>query len=64
MKGPKQKGDQFDRGMDIEETIALMLVEVLDAAEEAGLDRDEAAAAMVRAAIAIQQGETGMAPDE
>lgn len=61
---PKHEGDYPDRGMDLQEAIAGKLVEALDAAEAAGWDRIEAATAMVEAAIAIQQGETGTVPDE
>lgn len=50
--------------MDLQEAIAGKLVEALDAAEAAGWNRTEAATAMVEAAIAIHQSETGTAPDE
>lgn len=61
---PKREGDYPDREMDLQEAIAGKLVEALDAAEAAGWDRTDAATAMVEAAIAIHQGETGTAPDE
>lgn len=61
---PKHAGDYPDREMDLQEALAGKLVEALDAAEAAGWDRIEAATAMVEAAIAIHQGETGTAPDE
>lgn len=61
---PKREGDYPDREMDLQEQLAGKLVEALDAAEAAGWDRIEAATAMVEAAIAIHQGETGTAPDE
>lgn len=61
---PKHEGDYPDRDMDLQEMIAAMLVEALDAAEAAGWDRTDAATAMVEAAIGIHQGETGTAPDE
>jgi uncharacterized Ntn-hydrolase superfamily protein len=61
---PKHEGDYPDREMDLQEAIAGKLVEALDAAEAAGWGRIEAATAMVEAAIAIHQGETGTAPDE
>ncbi|KAB2676760.1 hypothetical protein F9K85_09705 [Brucella tritici] len=61
---PKREGDYPDREMDLQEAIAGKLVEALDAAEAAGWDRIDAATAMVEAAIAIHQGETGTAPDE
>ncbi|KAB2792618.1 hypothetical protein F9K96_05640 [Brucella anthropi] len=61
---PKHEGDYPDREMDLQEALAGKLVEALDAAEAAGWDRIDAATAMVEAAIAIHQGETGTAPDE
>ncbi len=61
---PKREGDYPDRDMDLQEMIAAMLVEALDAAEAAGWDRIEAANAMVEAAKAIQKGETGTDPEE
>ena len=61
---PKREGDYPDREMDLQEALAGKLVEALDAAEAAGWDRIDAATAMVEAAIAIHQGETGTAPDE
>ncbi|UVV67758.1 hypothetical protein [Brucella anthropi] len=64
MINPKREGDYPDRDMDLQEMIAAMLVEALDAAEAAGWDRTDAATAMVEAAIAIHQGETGTDPDE
>lgn len=64
MINPKHEGDYPDRDMDLQEMIAAMLVEALDAAEAAGWDRIEAANAMVNAAKAIQMGETGADPEE
>ncbi|MDH0367961.1 hypothetical protein [Brucella anthropi] len=61
---PKREGDYPDRDIDLQEQLAGKLVEALDAAEAAGWDRIDAATAMVEAAIAIQQGETGTVPDE
>ncbi|WP_139975858.1 hypothetical protein [Ochrobactrum sp. CGA5] len=61
---PKHEGDYPDRDMDLHEALAGKLVEALDAAEAAGWDRTDAATAMVEAAIAIHQGETGTDPDE
>jgi len=64
MNGPKREGDYPDRDIDLQEQLAGKLVEALDAAEAVGWGRIEAATAMVEAAIAIQQGETGTVPDE
>ncbi|QTN02455.1 hypothetical protein GTN27_04410 [Ochrobactrum sp. EEELCW01] len=64
MNGPKHEGEYPDRDIDLQEQLAGKLVEALDAAEAAGWDRIDAATAMVEAAIAIHQGETGTAPDE
>lgn len=64
MNGPKREGEYPDRDIDLQEHLAGKLVEALDMAEAAGWGRIEAATAMVEAAIAIQQGETGTAPDE
>jgi len=64
MINPKHEGGYPDRDMDLQEMIAAMLVEALDAAEAAGWGRIEAANAMVEAANAIQKGETGTDPDE
>lgn len=61
---PKHEGDYPDRDMDLQEMIAAMLVEALDAAEAAGWDRIEAANAMAEEAKAIQVGETGADPEE
>nr|WP_312970792.1 hypothetical protein [Brucella intermedia] len=61
---PKHEGDYPDRDIDLQEQLAGKLVEALDAAEDDGWGRIEAATAMVEAAIAIHQGETGTVPDE